>query len=169
MSPDMARSLRQASAGHPASFYVAMVDRSGAKATAGGDHLFAHLAGPAIVAANVSDLDNGTYRFDYVAWDAGEYSLEVMVSYLAQVGLKDAWDLRQSLHPRDVVYAHVSGSPFTVKVSSYLEPAQEAPARVGSEQQQQQQQQQVQVARDDAGVARRQATMQSGRAADGIR
>ena len=29
-----------------------------------------------------------------VAWDAGEYSLEVMVTYLSEVGLKDPFEIR---------------------------------------------------------------------------
>ena len=113
--------LRHASAGQEASFTVQMVTRAGRNASVGGDYLQAHLAGPAVITAAVTDLGDGTYHFRYIPWDAGVYTLEVMVTYLADRALADPfWRLDGTyLHPRDIVYAHVHSSPFTVAVAPY--------------------------------------------------
>jgi hypothetical protein len=123
--------LHQARAGEEASFYVQMVSREGRNMTSGGDHLQGQLSGPALLSCSVTDLSNGTYSFKYVPWDAGVYSLEVLVTFLKDVALLDLPGSHQ-LEPRDVVYAHIRGSPFTVEIAPFQDRAAGA-ARGGAE------------------------------------
>ena len=126
------RGLRHGWAGEEAVFTVQMVTRAGLNASAGGDHLLGHLVGPSILTSTVTDKGDGTYHMSFIAWDAGVYTLEVMITYLEKTALADPHLSKYNLHPRDVVYAHIQGSPFTVEVApSRTESAPPIPREVG--------------------------------------